>query len=87
MPEICSSDSLKSLAIVSVSAIESECLFVKVSETGDNGSTDTYVPLIARLSKRPKVFNAVRVNLTVNVFLGVIDYAVNVISVRDRCTT
>src|SRR6185312_15498849 len=69
--------SLKPFAVIALATVKAKRLFVKVFEKMK--WLDSYIRAFdASLEKRPKVFDSVSVNLSINVLLSVIDNAVNV---------
>ena len=71
-------DFIESLAVISATRIESKCLLVEVSEQVER--FDAYIRAIdAALEKTPEVFDPVRVDLAVNVFLSMVDHVVNIV--------
>lgn len=65
------------ISIRSLARIEPKSLLIEISKQVKRFDANIR-SLEASLEKRPEVFNSVRVNLTVNILLSVIDYVVNV---------
>src|SRR5829696_2845238 len=72
---------MEAVAVFAVALVESENLLVKVAEQmkRPDGNISTFE---AALEERPKVLNAVRVNLAVNVLFRVVNDLVNVLLVK-----
>src|SRR5947209_14426669 len=71
--------------MVSFAVIESKHLLIKVTEQMIRLNRNIS-PFESALQETPKVLNAVRVNLTVNVLLCVVNYLVNIIIVQTAIT-
>ena len=69
-------DFLKPLTVIAFPLIEPENLFVNVTLEVPRHHADVRA-VDAPLEQRPEVFNPVRVTVTANVLLGVVDHFVN----------
>ena len=72
---------LKSVAITGLTSVEAECLLVKVTEQVERLNTDVG-SLERSLEQAPEILDAVGVHLTLNVLLGMVDDATNVLALK-----
>jgi hypothetical protein len=73
------------IGILNLTLVKSERLFIQIAEQVKRLNANVCTS-DAALQQTPKVLNAVRVNLTVNVLLRVVNHLMNVVGVQTAIT-